>query len=196
LIRYDAEYTLLAMVARQGMKDHEYSDLEVVITEVCYLFLMIGPRGLPPQVKMCDMNSAWLKRAILRLLDRAGSTQATDVHSLSCSPSAPKSNDDSQLLPKLNDRHQNPNRSGDFGNAIIWGLYFGRIVAGVGPRPEYSWFKERFNSQLKIMGLKSRNDLRRVLRLFPYSERYRWIGLHKLDVESEDWGMKECCAEL
>ncbi|PVH90481.1 hypothetical protein DM02DRAFT_620994 [Periconia macrospinosa] len=59
---YDLEYILLQILSAQWMNSHTYSKVDVALAEACHLLFWIGPRGLPPEMKLCDPLVAFIER--------------------------------------------------------------------------------------------------------------------------------------
>ncbi|PVI02053.1 hypothetical protein DM02DRAFT_560465 [Periconia macrospinosa] len=175
---YDAEYALLQMIDTQKSPDHTYSAVDIMFTEACQLFLWIGARDLPYELKLCDQFVVFLKDAIARVLQNTllpvGTVLPNPV--VHCTPaglSVPATSNPS--APHIN---ASPRAAQ---NATLWALYLGTITTGVRSRPDYGWYSEHFRLQAQAMGLRTLQDVEMVIKLFPYSTKWRWSNIRKLE---------------
>ncbi|KAH7130624.1 hypothetical protein B0J11DRAFT_504390 [Dendryphion nanum] len=190
---YRAEYMILQLLAAQEQEGHSFTPFEIMFSNACQLFLWPAVRGLPPEMKMCDLFVERLQKAVIPLLISIrgvplslGSTKAnispvdpfyvtsdlTLAHAsynpIVGGPSSPPT----LLLPV-----------GPLDYPIIWALYLGTLMTTVGERPQYGWFKE----QLVWMTLKrnahvfrTSEDLKNVLKIFPYTEAFCGVGIPRV----------------
>ncbi|CAI6239592.1 unnamed protein product [Periconia digitata] len=172
---YDAEYILLQMLSSQSTPDHTFSPVDVMLTEACQLFIWLGPRDLPYEMKLCNRFVLHLKDALVQVLRSADSPEATTMNSTTTpvgqSLPTPGIVSASYAIRPLRARQ----------NAILWALYLGTITSGVGPRPEYEWYSRNFRAHTQAMGLKTLQDVDRQLKLFPSAAHYRWSDIRKLE---------------
>lgn len=175
---YDAEYSLLQMSSVQQAPKHTYSAIDVMLTEACQLFLWLGGRDLPYEMKLCDVFVVHLKDALIRVLEEAASPEGTVLpntvipfhpveHGSPVKSPIPFPHMDASLRARQ--------------NAILWALHIGTLTTGVRSRPDHGWYSEHFRQQTQEMGLKTLQDVDTVLKLFPSSAHWRWSDIRKLE---------------
>ncbi|KAF1956266.1 hypothetical protein CC80DRAFT_72686 [Byssothecium circinans] len=179
---YDMQWILLQLSAAQQIAGHEYSKVDVMLTEACHLAFYMGPRALAPQMALCDSFVTGLKKALLSLIEDAESPQAA-----SSTGDAPPILRTEPNIPPVLSLEKNDSTihtistSRTLDNVVLWVLYIGTIASSANSRPEYGWYQERFRAQVQAMGVKDRDDLKQVLRLFPNTEGSPYISMDKVD---------------
>ncbi|KAF1996873.1 hypothetical protein P154DRAFT_305058 [Amniculicola lignicola CBS 123094] len=202
---YDAEYTLLQVLALQQEPVHHFSAFEVVWSEACQMFLWTASRQLPPEMKMCDLFVERLQRALVPLLVKEEAIEPQwpirleEIPDMSpdSGPSLTEETTPASTLPEeteplgsTGDSIYPPDQclkteqhSTKHDLALIWPLFLGAVVSGVGSRPEHVWFKEHFQEQMRKIGtIHDSRDLRRVLKLFPFTEAFCGLGIPRIEL--------------
>ncbi|PVI00427.1 hypothetical protein DM02DRAFT_655514 [Periconia macrospinosa] len=173
---YDLEYSLLRILSAQRMNSHTLSEVHVALAEACHLLFWIGPRGLPPEMKLCDRFIAWLKEALADLVERTEapffSPSYTHVRSSSLpAPSPERKVSDTGIT----------SCSSALDAAVLWCLCIGTLASSAHLRPDNPWYREQFCRQMEKMSLRNRTELRQALCPFPNIEGFPWMCTQTLD---------------
>jgi len=175
-IMYDLECSLLQILSAQRMNSHTISRVDAALAEACHLLFWIGPRGLPPEMKLCDRLIAWLKEALVDLIER--------FEAPFFSPSYTHARLSSLPVPSS---EQNVSATGmtscspALDAAVLWCLCIGTLASSAHSRPENPWYREQFCRQMEKMSVQNRTELRQALGPFPNIEGFSWMCTQTLD---------------
>ena len=147
---------VLQLLTSQKQEDHSFTPFEVMFANAFQLFLWPAVRGLPPEMKMCDLFVERLQIALIPLLTIIAPSPETAeaVKGDTAVSDSINSNIDSMpstitlLNPPSPDSLPAPVHSLDY--PIIWGLFLGTIMSSVGGRPQYEWYKERLRWMITV----------------------------------------------
>lgn len=134
-------------------------------------------------MKMCDLFIERLKKALLPLLEDSQHPVAETPPSTAAS--VPEPTDAKQGSTTPENPPLVPNKPKSLDSVFEWVFFLGTLVSSVGPRPEYSWFREQLLHQLFVKNpgkFKSGEDLKCVLKMFPYTEAFCGSGVAKLNI--------------
>lgn len=189
---YRAEYMVLQLLTSQEQKGHSFTPFEVMFSNAFQLFLWPAVRGLPPEMKMCDLFVERLQKALIPLLrdiqPSAVSKTTANKDTTIAGPSN-TSTDDTQFTTTLLNESSIatslvPVHHLDY--PIIWGLFLGTIMSSVAGRPQHTWYKQRLRWMTTVRNahvFRSTEDLKRVLKLFPYTESFCGVGISRIGFE-------------
>ncbi|KAF2637071.1 hypothetical protein P280DRAFT_138060 [Massarina eburnea CBS 473.64] len=178
---YDSECIILHMLSSQQKAGHEYSKIDVMLTEACQLFFWIGPRGLPPEMKLCDRLVVWLKDALMPLLEDSTSPQVlSPPDSLQSDSQVDPAETLAPHLQRADSSVHIISSPRTLDNALLWGLYLGNIASSAHSRPENGWYQEQLRYRMQKLEIKSRDDLKQALNVFPNTAGFNWIDIRKL----------------
>ena len=64
---YDGEHAILRVLVAQKEPGHSFTEAEVLLAECFQLYFWTGPRGLPPQTRLCELLVSRVMKALLPL---------------------------------------------------------------------------------------------------------------------------------
>lgn len=174
---YDLQHGMLRMIADQKQPDHGFSNVEVLLTECFQLYFWTAFRRLPPTTRLCEFLISRVMKALLPLLLGAelpfetGPRMAASVEAKNIANMIPDAREHFYRFL----RHPR-----EVNNAITWTLALGTMVTAPLLSPEFLWFKDHFQLQLRAMALHENEEQWLVfLDLFPSTTGFPspWVQL-------------------
>ena len=173
---YDVVHTILSTLTAQKEPDHNYSQVEVLLTEAFQLYFWTTTRRLPPLTRLSNVLVSRLMKALLPLLLEATTERAYEGDTEPV-PACPV-NDIEDPVVTADHFIRFLSHPRETNNAITWALALGTFVTAPLLAPEQAWFKIHFKLQLRAMALdRSEAEWHAFLGLFPATEGFPWVDL-------------------
>jgi hypothetical protein len=163
---YDAQYALLQILHTHKATGN-LSDMENLLAHTFQLYFETGPRGLPPEGKLCGLFLSRIIEALLPLLIETESEDIQNTLGLRPGNSVTENH-----LPRALDYSQSMD------NVLTWSLSLATIAAAAQKRPDLPWLKRHLRSHLRATGLdQNQDEYCRILGMFPTTACFARIDL-------------------
>jgi hypothetical protein len=172
---YDAEYSILTLLNAQKAPDHQFSNIEVVLTETFQLYFWSCPRQMMARSKNSALIVARIMKALLPLLLEEdldlGDNEDEEAAASIIAASYPS-------LPKVPNWFYRPElHSEGINNIIAWSLAITALHTAQLASPEHMWFMEHLRLHAQAMGFdKDEERYRQILNIFPSTDGFANMG--------------------